>query len=40
VVARVDKDYAEELRAAGTLPTLDAELAAPVAGGDAGGGGN
>ncbi len=27
VVARVDKDYAEELRAAGTLPTLEAELA-------------
>jgi NADH-quinone oxidoreductase subunit M len=39
VVARVDKDYAEELRAAGTLPTLDAELAAPGAGGDAGAGG-
>jgi NADH-quinone oxidoreductase subunit M len=44
VVARVDKDYAEQLRAAGMLPTLEAELAAPgsdrpgAAG--AGGGGN
>jgi len=27
VVSRVDKEYAEELRAAGTLPTLEAELA-------------
>ena len=31
VVARVDKDYADQLRAAGTLPTLEAELAAQPA---------
>jgi NADH-quinone oxidoreductase subunit M len=39
VVARVDKDYAEELRAAGTLPTLEAELR-PAGGGSGPGGGN
>ena len=38
VVARVDKDYAEQLRAAGTLPTLEAELR-PAGGGAAPGGG-
>jgi NADH-quinone oxidoreductase subunit M len=43
VVARVDKDYAEQLRAAGTLPTLEAELRgakSAAAGGAAAGGGD